>query len=136
VLHISRPTATPNAIAMADWVMGALGDSPLAAAQKLQVHVLLHAFIQGLAVNVEAEAQAQGDTGLSEEEHMQRTDAAFSALLATGRYPHFGKLMQQLAQEFTLDFDKLFELGLTTLLDGLAPSVATRRTSRARSERR
>jgi AcrR family transcriptional regulator len=84
VIHISRPSPMPNALALAEWVLRALDTSALSATDKLQVHVLLHSFIQGLAVNLDAEAQAVGDTGISEEEHMRQNEARFEALARSG----------------------------------------------------
>jgi AcrR family transcriptional regulator len=125
VVHITRPAPMPNALALAEWVMRALDGSALRAAAKLQVHVVLHSFIQGLAVNLEAEAQAAGDTGITEEEHMRLTEAKFAALAGSGRFPYFAKLMHDMAS-FELDIDSLFELGLARLLDGFSPLVEGR----------
>jgi len=132
VIHISRPSPMPNALALADWVMRALDGSALGAADKLQVHVLLHGFIQGLAVNLEAEAQAVGETGISEEEHMRLHEARFNALARSGRFPYFAKMMQGIPPLFELDIDALFELGLARLLDGFAPLIERRSPARRR----
>ncbi|NVB82431.1 MAG: GntR family transcriptional regulator [Kofleriaceae bacterium] len=131
VVHISRPSPMPNALALADWVMRALDGSALRAPAKLQVHVVLHSFIQGLAVNLEAEAQAIGDTGITEEDHMRMNEAKFAALADSGRFPYFAKMMHGISSSFELDIDALFELGLARLLDGFTPLVegrARRRT--------
>ncbi len=132
VVHISRPTATPNTLAYADQVMRALEGSALDEPSKLELHVVLHSFIQGLTVNVEAEAQALGDTGLTEEEHMRTQEAGFSALAATGRFPAFARMWRGIPEPFTLDLESLFELGLRALLDGFAPLVEGRLPRRAR----
>jgi hypothetical protein len=92
----------------------------------LQVHVVLHSFIQGLAVNLEAEAQAIGDTGITEEDHMRLNEATFSALAGSGRYPYFAKMMRGISPSFELDIDALFELGLARLLDGFTPLIEGR----------
>ena len=127
VVHISRPSATPNALAHADRVMRALEGAPLDEPRKLQLHVVLHGFIQGLAVNVEAEAQAVGDTGTTEEEHMRAQEAGFAALAASGRFPAFARMLGGIPDQFDLDLDALFELGLRALLDGFAPIIEGRR---------
>jgi DNA-binding transcriptional regulator YhcF (GntR family) len=126
VVHISRPSPMPNALALADWVMRALDGSALRAPAKLQVHVVLHSFIQGLAVNLEAEAQAIGDTGMTEEDHMRLNEAKFAALAASGQFPYFAKMMHGISASFELDIDALFELGLARMLDGFAPLVEGR----------
>lgn len=120
VMNISRPSPTPNAITFVDWVMHALDDSPLDAVEKLEIHIIIHSFIQGLAVNVEAEAQAAADTGLSDEDHMQTQEPRFFALAASGRFPYFAKMLREVPGDFELDHDRLFERGLKALLDGIA----------------
>jgi len=86
--------------------------------------VLLHAFLQGLAGNLESEAQAQSDTGLSEQEHMRAQEARFKAVAASGTVPYFAKMLGELSTGFELDFDALFELGLKVMLDGVAALMA------------
>lgn len=132
VVHISRPNALPNALLMANWVMRALDASVLDAPGRLQVHVLLHGFIQGMAVNLESEAQAIGDTGMSEQDYMRTQEAKFIALAATGRFPYFAKMLREMPEEFDLDFEVLFERGLTALLDGFSPLLSRRRPSTTR----
>ena len=134
VLHISRPSPMPNALAFANWVMRALDPTPLDAASKLRLHVLLHGFTQGMAVNLDAEAQAVGETGVSEHEYMRRQEASFAALAATGRYPYFAKLMREMPREFEIEIDDLFERGLAALLDGFTPMLDG--AVRARGQRR
>jgi AcrR family transcriptional regulator len=133
VIHISRPNPMPNALALAEWVLRALDASALSASDKLQVHVLLHSFIQGLAVNLDAEAQAVGDTGISEEEHMRLHEARFESIARSGRFPYFAKMLKQIPNSFELDLDTLFELGLARLLDGFTPLIERPAPKRRRS---
>jgi DNA-binding transcriptional regulator YhcF (GntR family) len=126
VVHISRPAPMPNAIAYVNWVMRALDASSLDGAGKLRVHVMLHGFTQGMAVNLEAEAQAVAETGVSGDDYMRAQAARFDALVTTGRYPSFAKLMRDLPDDFTLDIDELFERGLAAMLDGLKPLIERR----------
>lgn len=126
VMNISRPTPTPNALSYANWIMRALDGSALDASGKLRLHVIIHGFIQGLAVNIEAEAQAIGDTGLTEEDHMRMQETQFAAIAASGRVPYFAKMMGELPQEFDINVDDLFERGLQSLLDGFTPHVERR----------
>ena len=123
VMHVSRPAPLPNTIAYVNWVMRALDPFPLNGAEKLRIHVLLHALTQGMAVNLEAEAQALADTGVSEGDYMRTQAPKYEALAATGRYPHFARMMGDLPEEFTLDIDELFERGLAAMLDGFGASI-------------
>jgi len=120
VVHISRPSALPNALGYVNWVMRALDATPLDGAAKLRLHVLLHAFTQGMAVNLEAEAQAIADSGIGEEEYMRSQAATYDAVATSGRYPYFAKMMREIPDSFRLDIDELFERGLTSMLDGFA----------------
>ncbi len=116
VLQVSRPAPLPSSLRMANWVLEALDSSPLDAEQKLTLHVLLHSFIQGVAVNLEAEAQSLGETGITDEDHMERNQGQFAALAASGQYPYFAKMMREMRAEFAIDFDALFEKGLRAML--------------------
>jgi hypothetical protein len=86
--------------------------------------VLLYSHIQGLAMQLERETQAQEVTGLTDEEWMDRRAPAVEALVASGRYPGFAALVTEFGEGgYDLDLDKLFELGLRTLLDGLTVTL-------------
>lgn len=134
VAYITRPTISPASAAFAEWVFRALSATPLDAADKLRVHVLLHSFVQGLAVNIEAEERALGDTGISADEHMRAHEPQFEAMMASGRFPHFATVLTGMPAEFDLAFDDLFERGLRALLDGLTPEIE--RPARAVNRRR
>jgi hypothetical protein len=71
---------------------------------------------------LEREAHAQATTGLSEDEWMRQQGPAMDAIAATGRYPAFARLMASFAVDgYDLDLDRIFELGLRLMLDGLTP---------------
>ncbi|AKU92571.1 TetR/AcrR family transcriptional regulator C-terminal domain-containing protein [Vulgatibacter incomptus] len=131
LMQIGRPTALPSSLGFVDWVMRALDGTRLDAANKLLVHILLHGFIQGLAVNLEADAQATGETGLSEDDHMRTQEAAFRAAMSSGAYPHFAAIFAELSEGFDPDLDALFELGLGALLDGFTPMFEGKRQRRS-----
>jgi DNA-binding transcriptional regulator YhcF (GntR family) len=134
VMSITRPKPLTSSLAYADWVLGALDQPGLEARLRMQLHILLHAFIQGMAVNLETEADAASETGLSDTEWMDTQVGAFTAFAATGRYPAFAAVLNELADGFELDMNALFELGLRSLLDGFARLIDTpepRRRQRA-----
>lgn len=126
-LLISRPGAQPNALAFADRVMAALEGTRLRAEEKLTLHVLLHSFVQGMAVNVEAEAAAERESGFDEAAYMRNQEAAFGAE-ATAPFPHFARVLAELAPNFEVQLDRLFEEGLAALLDGFGLRPALRST--------
>lgn len=138
VVHVSRPQASPNALAFVDWVMRGLASTPLEATEKLELHVVLHGFVQGIAVNVEAELEAASETGTSETEHMDEQAARFESIAAARGYTAFSEMMRAIPEGFDLDLDALFERGLTALLDGFAVRIeaAGRRRGKRKGARR
>ncbi len=118
LMNLTRPEPLPNAIAYANWVLRALGQTGLSPAAQMRTHIILHGFVQGLAVNMEVENEVAAETGVSDKAWMNERMAAFSKLAASGRYPDFARVLAALG-EFDLDFDELFERGIAALLDGL-----------------
>jgi AcrR family transcriptional regulator len=122
VMTLTRPEPLPSAIAYADWVFRALSETGFSPAEQMRVHVILHGFVQGLAVNLEAETDAAAESGVNDQAWMETRMEGFSKLAASGRYPHFAHLIATLT-DFDLDFDELFERGLAALLDGFEHSL-------------
>ena len=141
VMSISRPEPLASSIAYAEWMLRALDGHGLDAVTRMQMHITLFGFVQGIAVNLETEAEARGDTGMTDDEWMQTRLPDFAALAASGRFPFFAAVLRELDPGFDLSFDDLFELGLRALLDGFAhvidDSVARRapRGSQAKRKR-
>ncbi len=134
VVQITRPEPLPNALVYAEWVLRALGSTGIDAASQLRIHILLHAFVQGMAVNVEAEADAASETGVSDDEWMDGQIKSFESLAASGRYPAFAKVLGAI-DDFQVDFDALFAEGLAALLDGFAPLLDGSSARNARAKR-
>jgi len=120
VVIITRPTALPRALAFADRALGALAQAGFAPADALRIHIVLHGFVQGLAVNLEAELEALGESGITDEEWVRGQVAGFAQVATAARLPHFMHVIEALSGGFDLDFDDVFETGLRTLIDGLA----------------
>ncbi|GGX98238.1 TetR/AcrR family transcriptional regulator C-terminal domain-containing protein [Streptomyces hiroshimensis] len=131
---LTRPLAVPRLIGYSEWMLGALDGHGLSATTMLDVNVLLYSYVQGTAVHLEREAQAASDSGLSGEEWMDSQAEAFDALTASGRYPVFAKVIGAFADSgegegggesggYDLRLDEVFELGLTSMLDGLTTLI-------------
>lgn len=121
---LTRPLAVPSLIAYSEWMLSALDGHGLAPATMLDLNALLYSYIQGTAVHLEREAQAAGATGLTDEQWMDSQAAAYGALVASGRFPTFAKVLGSLGEEgYDLRIDAMFELGLTSMLDGLTALV-------------
>jgi len=136
LMNISRPRPLSAAIAHADWVLGALALPGVSPVLRMQLHITLYSFIQGMAVNLEAEADARSETGLDDQQWMDSHIAGFEALARSGRFPAFARILEEL-DDFELDFDAQFELGLRAMLDGFevvlgATEGSAGGTSRAR----
>ncbi|AGC42955.1 TetR family transcriptional regulator [Myxococcus stipitatus DSM 14675] len=133
VVNLTRPQPQPGALAFADWVMRALQETRLPAREMMHVHILLHTFVQGIAVNLESEADAIAQTGMNDEEFMRQSQSLFRQVAMSGRFPHFAKVLTDLPTGFDLDFDELFEQGLRVWLDGLEARLAKRPQTRGPS---
>ncbi|MGK5739337.1 TetR/AcrR family transcriptional regulator C-terminal domain-containing protein [Micromonospora sp. URMC 103] len=124
---LSRPLPLPSLLAHGEQILAALEEAGLDAVATLDVQVLLYSYVQGLAVHLEREAHAEAATGLTEDEWMRQQGPAMGAIAATGRYPAFARLMARFAVDgYDLDLDRVFELGLRLMLDGLTPLVERR----------
>jgi DNA-binding transcriptional regulator YhcF (GntR family) len=124
VTPLSRPLPLPNLLGHGEAMLRALAGRGLDAPARLDVQIMLYTHIQGLAVQLEAEAQAQAATGLTEDDWMDVHGPAMAGIAASGRYPNFTALLAAFADGgYDLDLDRIFELGLRTLLDGLAVTV-------------
>ncbi|MFI2223497.1 TetR/AcrR family transcriptional regulator C-terminal domain-containing protein [Streptomyces fradiae] len=121
---LGRPPLLPNLLAHGEWLLGALEGHGLDVVTMMDIHVLVFAHVQGMAVTLEREAQAQAATGRTDDEWMATQQPTLSALAASGRYPAFSRTLGGLRDgDYDLDLDALFEFGLTALLDGLTPLV-------------
>ena len=103
----------------------ALGGFDLGPVLRMDVQVMLYSHIQGLAAQLEGEAAAQSATGLTDDEWLERQGTALAELAGSGDYPGFTALVTGFGEQgYDLDLDRIFELGLATLLDGLAVRLA------------
>ncbi len=128
VTPLTRPLPLPHLAAHADRSLAALDGLGFDATEMLDRQVLLYAHIQGLAMHLESEARAAAASGLSDEQWLERQGPAMDAIVTSGRYPAFGRVLSTLAETgYDLDLDGLFELGLRYLLDGIAADSARRR---------
>ncbi|GAA4575002.1 GntR family transcriptional regulator [Planotetraspora kaengkrachanensis] len=125
---LTRPMPLPNLLVHGEQILTALEEQGFDPTATLDLQVLLYSHVQGLAVHLEREAQAQAATGLSEDEWMELHGPAMGSIAASGRYPAFARLMGAFAEGgYDLDLDHIFELGLRTLLDGFARLFEERR---------
>ena len=117
-VSFTRPQLAPNAMAHTEWTLGVLDGHGLPPDVMLLAAVTLASFVRGQAVNLEAEAQAEQDSGLSDREWMEKQGKRAAAVLSDGRFPLLGHFID--APETDLALDRMMEFGLQRLLDGLA----------------
>ncbi|MFI9554866.1 TetR/AcrR family transcriptional regulator [Nonomuraea endophytica] len=112
---LTRPYMGAGGLAHTEWIMRAVSGLGLDPNTMLHVTVSLAAFIRGLAANLEPEAQAVQDTGMSDDEWMATREAALRKLMPT--HPTLAAVLRD--QQLNLDLDTLFEFGLKRQLDAL-----------------
>ena len=122
-LSMTRPQLILNGMRHTEWALRALDGLGLTIQEMMQVHTTLFSHVRGLALNLEAEAQAEQDSGLTSDEWMQTQEHGFRVIAGTGDFPLLNRLVNS---EMELDLDQLFEFGLGRLLDGLERHLAGR----------
>ncbi|MFJ4837898.1 TetR/AcrR family transcriptional regulator C-terminal domain-containing protein [Streptomyces sp. NPDC088746] len=120
---LTRPLLLPNLMVHGEWSLSALDGHGLATTELFDIHVLLFSHVQGLAVHLEREAQAEAATGQSEDQWMDSRAHTLQGLADSGRFPTFTKVVRSFDDGYDLRLDTLFELGLKALLDGLTPVI-------------
>lgn len=123
VVSVTRPQAMPHGVAHTEAMLAAFEGIGLDAADILHATVTLVAYVRGVALNLEAQARDEQDSGVSDEEWMRGQEAVYAALSA-GRFPHLARMT---AKPVELDLESLFEFGLQRLLDGYADLVEVSR---------
>jgi AcrR family transcriptional regulator len=122
-LSITRPQLIPNGMRHTEWALRALDGLGLTIQEMMHVHTTLFSHVRGLALNLEAEAQAEQDSGLTSDEWMETQEHSFRVIAGTGDFPLLTRLVNS---DIELDLDQLFDFGLGRLLDGLERYLAGR----------
>ncbi|MEW2146061.1 TetR/AcrR family transcriptional regulator C-terminal domain-containing protein [Micromonospora vinacea] len=117
VISLTRPLMAPHAVAHTEWALRALARHGLDQHTQLHLVAALANHVRGTAINLEREAEAEQDTGLTDDEWMAAQADVFGGLLAAGEFPHLARLSRTAVD---LNVESLFEFGLQRLLDGVA----------------
>ncbi|MEV4342966.1 TetR/AcrR family transcriptional regulator C-terminal domain-containing protein [Actinoplanes sp. NPDC049596] len=123
-VSFTRPPLAPHGMAHTEWSMRALERCGLDSSTQFTASVMLANYVRGTAVNLEEEAQAEQETGLTDEQWMANQQDRFAAVLGTGKLPLMARFIASGDQSFTLDV--LLEYGLQRLLDGLEAVVQSK----------
>jgi AcrR family transcriptional regulator len=122
VMSLTRPQLAPNALKHTEWVLSSLEGLGLHPVAMVHIHVMMFSYVRGLATSLEAEAEAEQDTGITSDEWIQSQEATMTALVGSAQFSAMMKVMME--SEFDLDLDTLFDFGLERMLDGLAVLIA------------
>ena len=123
-LSMTRPQLIPNGMRHTEWALRALDGLGLTIQEMMYAHTTLFGHVRGLAFNLESEAQAEQDSGLTSDEWMQTQEHGFRVIADAGDFPLLTRLVNS---DMEFDLDELFEFGLGRLLDGLERYLAERR---------
>ncbi|MFI6540894.1 TetR/AcrR family transcriptional regulator C-terminal domain-containing protein [Nonomuraea sp. NPDC050547] len=118
---LTRPHRGANGLAHTEWIMRAMSGLRLDPNTMLHATVSLAAFVRGLAANLEPEARAVQNTGMSDDEWMAMREAALNKLMPA--HPTLAAVLRD--QHLDLDLDTLFEFGLRRQLDALEALART-----------
>jgi len=127
-VSMTRPQLVPRAMKHTEMAMALLAELGLNVRDRLHMAVTLANYVRGLAVNLEPEAQAVQDTGMTNDQWMETQVPLMTEIVSSGEYPMFVAMSQ--ADDVDLSLHTLFEFGLARLLDGLEVYAAQRTCGR------
>jgi hypothetical protein len=116
VLSTTRPQVMPNLLTYAEWTLTVLRELGLGMDDMMHTHLILFGHVRGMALSLQSEAQAQQDTGMTNDEWIETQESDLNDVLVSGRFPNLEYVIQQ---QFDYDLDAVFEYGLQRLLDGI-----------------
>lgn len=116
-INWSRPAFGPNTIAGFEAFVAHMHDLSVSDRQRINIISALDAYVTG-AVRAQLMYQnAPYETGLSDEEYWTMQQPVLERAMHTGAYPTLATMDED---SFSGDWDEVFELGLTAMLDGVA----------------
>ncbi len=122
-ISLSRPQAVPNLLPHTDAVLRALGPFNVDGSTALYTAITVFAYVRGVALTMEAEAQAEQDTGMTADEWADQNMSPIATMISLADLPGFRAVFQP-GFDFDYNLDQLFELGLELVLDGLEVKLA------------
>ncbi|MGC4940867.1 GntR family transcriptional regulator [Kribbella sp. DT2] len=123
-ISLGRPQMLPSLLSHTDAVLRAVSGFGVDPSTALYAAITVFGYVRGVALNLEPEALAEQDTGLTADqwadEHADRLAAVARGLAG------FETLLDGF--DFDFDLDQLFEFGLQLVLDGLGVRLETVRS--------
>jgi AcrR family transcriptional regulator len=127
-ITLGRPQVLRNLLPHTDAVLRAVAEFGVDASTAMYAAITVFGYVRGVALNLEPEAQAEQDTGMTADEWAARQAEQLSALVQTEDLPGFRALAVPNGFDFDFDLDQLFEFGLELMLDGLAAKLRKSRS--------
>jgi DNA-binding transcriptional regulator YhcF (GntR family) len=121
VISIGRPQALRQGMGQTDWALRATGGLGLDRHVRWHLVVTLMAWVRGVATGLEVGEQARQDTGLTDDQWVDRHYPVFHDLMTGGGMSTMAALLAE--GDVTLDLETVFDFGLRRLLDGYAALI-------------
>ncbi|QNE22926.1 TetR family transcriptional regulator [Kribbella qitaiheensis] len=118
---LNRPQLLPNLAMHTDAVLRSVAGLGIDASTAMYAAITVFGYVRGVALNLEPEAQAEQDTGMTADEWADHHADRLTNLMQTADLPGFQALPNGF--DFDYDLDQLFEFGLTLVLNGLATTL-------------
>ena len=122
VVSIGRPRLGPNGIREMEWAFGGMRDLGVSSAEKLQLYLVVTAFVHGAAGQMASEATDVRRSGQGTKAWWEAQADVLRDLFASGEFP----LVSRLRAGAEPSPASWFEFGLECLLDGLELELARR----------
>jgi hypothetical protein len=120
VIPVTRPALGPHAIAHLETALSVFDATGMAPARKAWAASLVETYVRGHVETELADTAAEHRTGMTTEQWQKVMEPYLTRVLATGRYPHVQRFLEDPADTTS---DEAFELGLATLLEGLERAI-------------
>jgi AcrR family transcriptional regulator len=121
VISFTRPEPTPHALPNTEFALTALDGLGLDHSTMLYVAVTLFGYVRGVAINLESEAEAVRDTGLTDDEWMRTQEERMAAIALSGEFPILARVVEK---DIDFNLETFFEFGLQRMLDGLGVLIS------------
>lgn len=127
-VSIGRPQVLPNLLPHTDAVLRAVRSFGVDANTSMYAAITVFGYVRGVALNLESEAHAEQDTGMTADEWADQQAGRLAELIVEQDLAGFRALAEPDGFEFDFQLDDLFEFGLGIVLDGLAVKLQRLRT--------
>lgn len=114
---LNRPQILPQLTRHTDAVLRSVAGLGVDASTAMYAAITVFGYVRGVALNLEPEAQAEQDTGMTADEWVDHQTTQLADLIRTEDLRGFRDLPNGF--DFDYDLDQLFDFGLQVVLDGL-----------------